>query len=70
MNKPKVLITRQLLPEVLDLISESTDMEVWPDTYPPSAEKLRELLSDKEGVLTTIMDRIDAEALDLSLIHI
>ena len=64
MNKPKVLITRQLLPEVLDLISESTDMEVWPDTYPPSAEKLRELLSDKEGVLTTIMDRIDAEALD------
>ena len=64
MDKPKVLITRQLLPEVLDLISESTDMEVWPDTYPPSAEKLRELLSDKEGVLTTIMDRIDAEALD------
>ena len=64
MNKPKVLITRQLLPEVLDLISESTDMEVWPDTYPPSAEKLRELLVDKEGVLTTIMDRIDAEALD------
>ena len=64
MDKPKVLITRQLLPEVLDLISESTDMEVWPDTYPPSAEKLRELLADKEGVLTTIMDRIDAEALD------
>ena len=64
MDKPKVLITRQLLPEVLDLISESTDMEVWPDTYPPSAEKLRELLADKEGVLTTIMDRIDAETLD------
>ena len=66
MDKPKVLITRQLLPEVLDLISESTDMEVWPDAYPPTAEQLRELLADKEGVLTTIMDRIDAEALDSS----
>ena len=48
MDKPKVLITRQLLPEVLDLISESTDMEVWPDAYPPTAEQLRELLADKE----------------------
>lgn len=64
MNKPKVLITRQLLPEALDQVSEFADMEVWPDTYPPSPEELGTLLKDKHGVLTTIMDRIDASAMD------
>lgn len=64
MSLPKVLITRQILPEVLDLIAESAEMEVWPDEYPPGAAKLKGLLSDKEGVLTNIMDRVDGEVMD------
>jgi lactate dehydrogenase-like 2-hydroxyacid dehydrogenase len=61
--RPHVLITRQLLPEVLDLISETAELEVWPDEHPPGPDRLKELLSDKEGVLTNIIDRIDADVM-------
>ena len=64
MPKPTVLVTRQLLPEVLDLISQSADLEVWPEVYPPSPEELRKLLGGKQGVLTNIMDHIDVPAMD------
>jgi len=59
MSKPRVFVTRQLLPEVLDLIAESAEMEVWPDEYPPTPEVLRQKLADKDGVLSNIMDRMD-----------
>lgn len=59
MPKLPVLVTRQILPEALELLSEATDVEVWPDEYPPSPEKLRELLTDKAGALINIMDRLD-----------
>lgn len=59
MPKPLVLVTRQMLPEALELLSESTEVEVWPDEYPPSPERLRELLADKTGALINIMDRLD-----------
>jgi glyoxylate reductase len=59
MPKPRVFVTRQLLPEVLDLIAESAEMEVWPDEYPPTPEVLRQKLADKDGVLSNIMDRMD-----------
>ncbi|MDA0734316.1 MAG: D-glycerate dehydrogenase [Chloroflexi bacterium] len=59
MPKLPVLVTRQILPEALELLSEATDVEVWPDEYPPSPEKLRELLADKAGALINIMDRLD-----------
>jgi glyoxylate reductase len=64
MPKPKVFVTRQILPEVLDLISESADLEIWPDEYPPTTELLRQKLADKEGVLTNIMDHIDGPVMD------
>lgn len=64
MPKPKVFVTRQLLSEVLDLIAESADMEVWPDEYPPSPDVLRQKLADKDGVLSNIMDRMDGPTMD------
>ncbi len=64
MPDPRVLITRRLLPEALDLISASTQMELWPEERPPTPEELSQLASDVDGVLTTIMDRVDASFLD------
>jgi glyoxylate reductase len=64
MPKPRVFVTRQLLPEVLALIAESAEMEVWPDEYPPTPEALQQKLADKDGVLSNIMDRMDGPTMD------
>ena len=64
MSKPPVLVTRQLLPDVLELIGAATEMEVWPDEYPPTPEELRELLANKEGALINIMDRLDGPTMN------
>ncbi len=64
MSKPAVLVTRQLLPECLEMIAAAASLEVWPDEYPPTPEQLRELLADKQGVLVNIMDRLDGPAMD------
>ena len=64
MSQPRVFVTRMMHQDALDLISETTGMEVWPIDPPPSAEELRAKLADSEGVLINIMDRIDAALLD------
>lgn len=64
MPKPPVLVTRQILPEALALLEEATQVEVWPDEYPPSPEELRGLLSGKVGALINIMDRMDGPTME------
>ena len=60
---PKVFITRRIHPDALDLIAAETDMEVWPDEYPPAPEILKVKSSSVVGLLTNIMDKIDADIL-------
>ena len=64
MPRPKALVTRTLLPDALDIIRAAADLEVWPDEAPPSISELRGLVADVDGILTTIMDRVDADLLD------
>ena len=64
MPQHKALVTRTLLPPALDIIREAADVTVWPEEAPPSAEELRRLAADADGILTTIMDRVDATLLD------
>lgn len=52
-----------LLPEALDLIRSAAEVTVWPEERPPSAEQLRGLAAGAEGILTTIMDRVDGALL-------
>ena len=66
MPKPLVLVSRQMLPECLDLIQPAAEMEVWPNEYPPTPEQLRDLLADKQGVMINIMDRLDGAAMDVA----
>ena len=62
--EPMVFITRQLLPEVLELIGATAETEVWPDEQPPTPEELAQKVAGVDGVLTNIMDRVDAAFFD------
>ncbi len=62
--KPKVLVTREVFDEVLDFlrqyfeVSDNQSDAVW------GPEDLAQRLTDKDGVMTSIADRIDAALLD------
>jgi glyoxylate reductase len=61
---PRAFVTRQMFPEALELIAQSAQLEVWPSESPPTPAQLAEKLANAEGVLTNIMDRVDASLLD------
>ena len=63
LDKPKVFVTRRITPEALDLIAAVAAMEVWPEEAPPSPAILREKAATVDGLLTNIMDRVDAPLL-------
>jgi glyoxylate reductase len=64
MFKPRVYVTRQIFPDALDLIEKSAELELWPDDEPPSPEQLMEAMSNVDGAIINVMDRIDAPLLD------
>ena len=61
--RPRVFVTRQIFPEAVDLISGAAETEVWPHDEPPTAAQLREKIEAADGVLTNIMDQVDASVL-------
>ena len=62
--KPRVLITRATFAEVVDGLRERYDVEDnQQDDTPWRGDELRRRLADKDGVLATGSDRIDAETL-------
>ena len=63
-NRPRVFVTRQIMPHALDLIGEVADMDVWPAEEPPSPQALRGKAAAVDGLLTNIMDRVDVSVLD------
>ena len=64
MVAPKVFVTRLVDDEALTMISGATQMEVWPEEHPPPPDTLREMAGGVEGLLTTVMDRVDGRLLD------
>ncbi len=64
MTKPRALVTRAIPQEALDLVAAHADMEVWPYDEPPDPVTLRRLATRADGLLTNIMDRIDADLFD------
>ena len=63
-NRPRVFVTRRIMPDALELIAQAADMEVWPEEEPPSPQELREKAAAVDGILTNIMDRVDVPLLD------
>ena len=64
MSSPRVFVTRRIFPEALELLSPLAELEVWPEENPPLPQQLREKAADAHGLLTNVMDRVDAELLD------
>ena len=64
MINPRVFVSRRIFPEALDLLNQVAQVEVWPEELPPSPQQLGDKIANAAGVLTTIMDRVDASLLD------
>ena len=64
MSSPRVFVTRRIFPEALDLIGQRSQLEVWPHEAPPTWQELAHKVSQAEGLVTNVMDRVDADLLD------
>lgn len=62
--KPKVLVTRLLPPKAMEMIHKAVDAEVNPHDRPMGRKDLLRRLRGKDGVLSLLNDRMDAEAMD------
>lgn len=61
--KPKVLITRDVFDDALELLSRHFDVTANRADTPFTSDGLAQALADKDGALTTLTDRIDAALL-------
>ncbi|WP_404299970.1 2-hydroxyacid dehydrogenase [Alicycliphilus denitrificans] len=63
MSKPRILVTRQVFPEIIDLLSRHFEVEANPDDALWSQAELAQRLADKDGAFTTGSHRVDAALL-------
>ncbi len=61
--KPKVLVTREVFDEVLEYLSQYFEVTSNQSDVPMDSETLAQKLSDKQGALITLSDRIDSSLL-------
>jgi glyoxylate reductase len=59
-----VFVTRQLPGNALERLAAEHDVEVWPGDLPPSREDLLAGVAEAEGLLSMLVDKVDAELLD------
>ncbi|MEM3692559.1 MAG: glyoxylate reductase [Candidatus Bathyarchaeia archaeon] len=64
MGKPKVYVTRQIVPPWLDYLKEICDVELNPLEDAPPRKVLLEKVKDKDALLCMLTDKIDAELFD------
>ncbi|MBP7454597.1 MAG: D-glycerate dehydrogenase, partial [Ottowia sp.] len=62
-NKPRILVTRHVFPEITDYLAQHFELESNPDDVLWSQAELALRLADKDGVFTTGSHRIDAALL-------
>jgi glyoxylate reductase len=57
----RCFVTRRLPGPALDRLAATHEVEIWPEQLPPAYEELTEHVRDKEGLLSMLSDRVDAE---------
>ncbi len=62
--KPKVYVTRLLPKDAMDKIHSFCDAKVWEGELPPSRNILLENVTDIDGLLSLLTDKIDAELMN------
>jgi glyoxylate reductase len=60
----RVFVTRQLSGNALERLAAEHDVEVWPGDMPPPRDKLLAGVADAEGLLSLLVDQVDAELID------
>jgi len=64
MTIPKVLVTRRIAQEALDMVTRIAATEIWPHDFPIPYEILLEKIGDVDGILTMVTDRIDSTLIE------
>jgi glyoxylate reductase len=63
---PKISITREIPQVGIDYLrSKGYDLNIWPNTLPPSSEELQTFVNDSEGIISMLSDQFSKELLDL-----
>jgi len=62
--KPKVFITRRILPAGMDLITAACQVDIWEGELPPPHADLLQHVRGVDGILCMLSDRMDAGVLD------
>ena len=61
----KVCVTRAIPDRGLALLREANiELNIWPNELPPKPDELRELVSECDGILSLLSDKIDAHIMD------
>ena len=63
-GKPRVFVSRVIPDAGLNLIRQHCDAEVWTDPLPPPHDVLRQKVTNCDGLVSLLTDRIDAALLD------
>ena len=64
MSKMKVFVTREILPEGIEILKKNFEVDVWTEYAPPSKDIIKERIKDADAVLTMLSDKIDAEIIN------
>jgi glyoxylate reductase len=64
MGKPRVFVTRRILPAGMEMISEACEMDLWPEDLPPSRSEMLKRVEGVAGILCMLSDRIDEALMD------
>src|SRR5215204_5389899 len=60
----RCFVTRRIPGPALDRLMAAHDVDVWPHRLPPTADELREHVSNVEGLLSLLTDTVDEALLD------
>ncbi|GAI48852.1 unnamed protein product, partial [marine sediment metagenome] len=63
-EKPKVLLTRLLPQDGIDLLEKHVELEINPEDKIMPKEKIIDKIKDKDGLICLLTDKIDTEIID------
>jgi len=64
--KPKILMTRKILPEAYEYLKEHTEIEVGAEDRKPEKEEIMAKIKDKDGLLSLLTEEVDKDVMDSS----
>jgi glyoxylate reductase len=62
--RPRVFVSRRIMPEGLNLLANEVDVDLWPEELPPDRAELLRRVGGIDGLLSMLTERVDDELLD------